>query len=365
MKLLLVTDLPETVARDSAASLAVMFLRHDREVCVAYTCNKNPALADNSAQTKISEMPSNDSTNNYALLQKKDIFILDNSLDSVLSNDFQPDAVLFSDLQQPEAERHSLLQNCPEIKNGRKLNPALISSRADSKSLTLNKWKKAGIPCPDFLEFDPSDPSAFEQIKNFAANNTIDSFYLQADSLTESRETWHFTSSQLREEPGYFRHILLPSLQKQTFLAKKSCGNVYYCNDDKECAPLVWRMLYLALDNTTFTDHGFIQVAPYDSPVTAIQHGGWITRLSDIYKDLYCKQEQCFIPFEITKSDLKLMSLKVQDAINTFHKGEKERLYFAGIDLVLEKQGDQLIPVFLEINPRCGALNKIEPLNIP
>ncbi len=328
MNILLETDVPFRDALVSAGALQLLLLRHQNEGEVAFQIAGGKR------------------------------YLLHDELEAVQEKNFVPDGVIFYGLQAPEAERHHELQRRFEESAIELLNPASISSLADSKSFTLKKWQKAGVSCPGFRVFKPGEKTTYRKIKEFIEHRKLQHVFIQADDLTEGLETWHFSATEFRNEADYFQSILLPSLQNRTFLVKEPRGNCYL-QHGRKYVPLVWRILYLNVGGEVYDDHGFVQVASHDSALTSIKKGGWIADFSQLQAPINYREKEGFFEADVTGDDMNIIRKRLREAMEVFQKGEEECLCFAGIDFVLERQGDEWNPVFLEINPRCGALNKM------
>lgn len=242
-------------------------------------------------------------------------------------------------LAPPEHEKHRELSARLGRAGVTVVNPYHASRRLDDKAETHRLWRAAGVETPDWTLLPAgTDPVSARTIIADAMVRWGGAFILPNDG-TEGRGVGRFTPSEVNEAAS--RAAVL--LQDGPVLLRQPRGDVGFGSPPRAMT----LRIHVAWNGTQWVaESGFAQVAPSpDEPVASRGRGGSIVSLQQALPPNIA-------PALADASERAAVALGPGPGV-------------IGLDVLLERDGDRVRPVFLEANPRPAGLNHSEPLLTP
>ncbi len=120
------------------------------------------------------------------------------------------------------------------------------------------------------------------------------------------------------------------------------------------------RFFIFEWNKKTFSNWCFFEISPSENlPISSPYRGGKILNFNQVKDNLYFKSGDDFMKLNLTEDKKRQIIYEVQKIFKLFNRGIKEKLKIGGMDILLETDGINLKPVFLEINPRPSGLDKL------
>ncbi|RLE89493.1 MAG: hypothetical protein DRJ49_02860 [Thermoprotei archaeon] len=237
-----------------------------------------------------------------------------------------------------------------------RLNPYEATSRVESKLSThrlIERYCK-DITMPEYVAILKGTDmrGIVECLKPLV--NMSETIVVKPDHSTEGIGVRVFKTSpsSIREGSPIVQYIQLLT-EYDDVIVEKFRGNVKYKDEY-----LSLRLISSWNGRNFCMESGFALVSKH--PITSMIHGGRPIPLHVALDNLYYDQTLRRVKLSHKRSDiasiLSDVCSKVGRAIN-YGLSERSMLKFMGIDIVLEYQSGEIVPILLEVNPRPSGLN--------
>ena len=283
--------------------------------------------------------------------QLKRILYLDFSsgwfIETNLEVPIRPDSVQFLCLGSQEQAHHAILSarfECPQI------NPVAVSSLADDKAATLAAWTALGLEVPSGQAIAPGDlATAFGFLHRFPE------IVVKPNQATEGEQVAFFQRHQVQVEQKLQRHLEGCWAQGVALVQQRRDGIAFW-NPVLEIKQTLVLRLNLAFDGKRHClESGYAQMGQDTQHPAACGRGGYIMPIDQALSGLVCGNK----PIQLNNTDWHNIREQAECAAGLF-----DGLHLMGLDVLLDyDQHGNILPVFLEANPRPAGLSHSRLLN--
>ncbi|HDH06889.1 MAG TPA: hypothetical protein ENF87_00805 [Thermoproteales archaeon] len=266
-------------------------------------------------------------------------------VETALKLPVKPDYLLILGLPlNVEHKLHKELSSRASKHNIKVLNPYVSAKRADNKLLTHLILDKE-IPMPNYVYINRRENlrSIKEEVKEILRSSG--KVVVKPVTGTEGIGVKSFVN--IDETLEWIQKIR----KKDDVLVEEARGNLTYRGRS-----FTIRIVVSFTGKGFEIEGGFAQVASKGNIITSTTHGGEIYNINKVLQEVLGEKE-----YERFLSMLKSYCNKVGYTINKYLE-EDQYLKYMGLDLVLEKKGNNVTPILLEINSRPSGLTYLRTL---
>ena len=264
----------------------------------------------------------------------------------------RPDSTQFICLGSQEQERHRALAEripCTAV------NPPAPSSLADDKAATLAGWSALDLEVPAYREITQGDSAtALAFLERFAE------IVVKPGRGTEGENVTFFQRGQARVEAELQRH-LERCWEKGPAIAQQRRDGIFFRDPVSGRHHSLALRFNLALDRMGHyrLESGYAQLGRDEHSPAACGRGGRIVPMDEALSGLTCGPASASQPIRLASKDWSTIRQQAERAAGLFRG-----LMLMGLDVLLDRdEHGNLLPVFLEANPRPAGLSHSRLLN--
>ncbi len=266
-------------------------------------------------------------------------------IETDLEMSLRPDSVQFLCLGEEEISRHVALSqrfNCKQV------NPLAVSQLADNKAATLSGWSALGLTIPAYQEVTIR---VLDTAMRFL--DSFEEIVVKPNQATEGKLVAFFRRDHAQSKIEMERH-LNNCWELGSTLVQQRCDSVIFRDPATGTTHSLVLRLNLAFDGERFClESGYAQLGVNEHCPAACGRAGQIVPINEVLSGLTSRADASGKPIDLIEKDWVRIREQSERAAGLF-----SGLLLMGLDVLLDLDSSgNIIPVFLEANPRLAGLS--------